>query len=123
MTHPAGLGAYSMPAWSTSRHLVPLEPSLICDLVCNFPFFVCASVRDPLQVGEWQGVLAGFTLGATHLVFYCAYALSLWYGARRVASGALDGGRVISVLMACVLGGFSLGQVGGYACAALVAAL
>lgn len=57
-------------------------------------------------------MLAGFTLGATHLVFYCAYALSLWYGARRVAGGDLDGGRVISVLMACVLGGFSLGQVG-----------
>ncbi|KAL4425508.1 hypothetical protein ABPG75_009524 [Micractinium tetrahymenae] len=69
-----------------------------------------AALAEPTRVGEWQGVLAGFTLGATHLVFYCAYALSLWYGARRVAGGALDGGRVITVLMACVLGGFSLGQ-------------
>ena len=64
------------------------------------------------QLGEVQGLLGGFTLGVTHLVFFGAYALALWYGSRRVAAGELDGGRVISIILACVLGGFSLGQVG-----------
>lgn len=49
--------------------------------------------RPREQLGEWQGLLAGFTLGATHLVFFGAYALALWYGARRVAAGAMDGGK------------------------------
>ena len=69
-----------------------------------------------------QGLLGGFTLGVTHLVFFGAYALALWYGSRRVAAGELDGGRVISIILACVLGSFSLGQVGWgpSACAAAV---
>lgn len=31
------------------------------------------------QLGERQGLLAGLTLGATHLVFNAFYALALWY--------------------------------------------
>lgn len=116
-----------------------------------------------VQMGEWQGLLSGFTLGTTHLVFFGAYALALWYGARRVADGAMDGGKasaapgrhgmrrgriardahggglgpatgrrgtlqqpldtaaracprclpqVVTVILSCVMGGFSLGQVG-----------
>ena len=45
-------------------------------------------------MGEWQGLLAGFSLGATHFVFFGAYALALWYGSQRVADGASDGGKV-----------------------------
>lgn len=45
-------------------------------------------------MGEWQGLLAGFTLGATHFVFFGAYALALWYGSQRVADGVSDGGKV-----------------------------
>ena len=62
-------------------------------------------------MGERQGLLAGVSLGTTHLVFFAAYALALWYGSVRVAAGHLDGGQVVSVIMACVLGGFALGQV------------
>ena len=57
------------------------------------PFPACPP-SPQLQMGEWQGLLAGFTLGATHLVFFGAYALALWYGSRRVADGELDGGKV-----------------------------
>lgn len=45
-------------------------------------------------MGEWQGLLAGFTLGATHFVFFGAYALALWFGSQRVADGESDGGKV-----------------------------
>jgi len=62
-------------------------------------------------MGEWQGMLAGFTLGATHVVFYGSYALAVWYGARRVADGDLNGGKFMTVMMSCILGGFQLGQV------------
>ncbi|PSC68810.1 ABC transporter B family member 1 [Micractinium conductrix] len=71
------------------------------------------ALAEPTHLGERQGLLAGLTLGATHLVFNAFYALALWYGARRVASGALDGGRVVAVLLSCVFGGFYLGQSPG----------
>ncbi|PRW59338.1 ATP-binding cassette transporter [Chlorella sorokiniana] len=69
-----------------------------------------SALAAPTKMGEWQGLLAGFTLGATHFVFFGAYALALWYGSQRVADGELDGGKVVSVILACVLGGFALGQ-------------
>jgi ATP-binding cassette subfamily B (MDR/TAP) protein 1 len=40
-----------------------------------------------------------------------SYALALWYGAQRVADGAYSGGQVLSVLVASLLGSFSLGLV------------
>lgn len=102
-----------------------------------------------MQLGERQGLLAGFTLGSTHLVFFAAYALAIWYGSGRIADGDMDtgkasgalgvGGRrpapafawlspavdsgrecvlphafapqVWSIILSCVLGGFSLGGV------------
>ncbi|KAI7841858.1 hypothetical protein COHA_004387 [Chlorella ohadii] len=71
-----------------------------------------SALAAPTKMGEWQGLLAGFTLGATHFVFFGAYALALWYGSQRVADGVSDGGKVVSVILSCVLGGFALGQVG-----------
>ncbi len=50
---------------------------------------------------------------ATHR-FACrfnSYALALWYGAQRVAAGAYSGGQVLAVLVASLLGSFSLGLV------------
>ncbi|EFN57797.1 hypothetical protein CHLNCDRAFT_51094 [Chlorella variabilis] len=68
-----------------------------------------AALAPPTKLGEWQGLLGGFTLGATHLTFFAAYALALWYGSRRVADGEMDGGKVWTIILSCVLGGFSLG--------------
>jgi hypothetical protein len=42
----------------------------------------------------------------------CAgYALALWYGVQRIAVGKYDGGTVILVQIATLMGGFALGQV------------
>lgn len=49
--------------------------------------------RNPiLQVGISQGFLGGLTMGVTNLVAFCAYALAMWYGGKRVADGAYNGG-------------------------------
>jgi len=40
-----------------------------------------------------------------------SYALALWYGAQRVADGSYTGGQVLAVLIASLLGSFSLGLV------------
>ena len=42
---------------------------------------------------------------------YGTYAVGLFFGAYRVAAGAYTGGTVLQVLIATLMGGFSLGQV------------
>ncbi len=64
-----------------------------------------------LQMGEWQGALSGLVLGSTNFVVFASHGLAVWYGARQVAAGNLDGGAVMSTITACVLGAMDLGQV------------
>lgn len=63
-----------------------------------------------IQVGIMQGLLTGLSLGSLNLVLFSAYAASLYYGATRVAAGAMSGGDVLAVMMAALLGAYSLGQ-------------
>lgn len=62
------------------------------------------------QVGIRQGLLTGLSLGSLNLVLFSAYAGSLYYGATRVAAGTMSGGDVLAVMMAALLGAYSLGQ-------------
>lgn len=62
------------------------------------------------QVGIQQGLLTGLSLGCLNMVLFSAYAASLYYGATRVAAGTMSGGDVLAVMMAALLGAYSLGQ-------------
>ncbi|KAG2490598.1 hypothetical protein HYH03_010991 [Edaphochlamys debaryana] len=57
-----------------------------------------------------QSYLAGASFGAVQFVMYGTYAVGLFFGAYRVAAGAYTGGTVLQVLVATLMGGFSLGQ-------------
>jgi ATP-binding cassette subfamily B (MDR/TAP) protein 1 len=57
-----------------------------------------------------MALLTGLSLGSLNLVLFSAYAASLYYGATRVAAGAMSGGDVLAVMMAALLGAYSLGQ-------------
>lgn len=63
----------------------------------------------PVKVGRVQGLLGGLTVGMMQFVMFNSYALALWYGAQRVADGSYTGGQVLAVLIASLLGSFSLG--------------
>lgn len=66
-----------------------------------------------VQVGIRQAFYTGLSLGLVHTIVYCTYAVAFYYGAWRVKVGAYTGGDVMNVLVAALLGGFSLGQVRG----------
>jgi ATP-binding cassette subfamily B (MDR/TAP) protein 1 len=70
----------------------------------------CWLPRPAKQVGVQAGLLTGLSLGSLNLVLFSAYAASLYYGATRVAAGAMSGGDVLAVMMAALLGAYSLGQ-------------
>jgi ABC-type multidrug transport system fused ATPase/permease subunit len=91
------------------------NPSVILSLPAASLY--CASTTHPCtpllllsQVGIQQGLLTGLSLGSLNMVLFSAYAASLYYGATRVAAGAMSGGDVLAVMMAALLGAYSLGQ-------------
>jgi ATP-binding cassette subfamily B (MDR/TAP) protein 1 len=75
----------------------------------------------PQRVGIRQGLVNGLAVGGVPLVVFTTYAIALYYGAWRISTGAYTGGDVINVMVAALLGGFSLGQVYRVACACSMA--
>ncbi|KAK9494809.1 P-loop containing nucleoside triphosphate hydrolase protein [Lipomyces doorenjongii] len=59
-----------------------------------------------------QGVTLALMLGSLWFYIYNNYALAFWQGSRFVASGSINVGSIISVLMSMLIGAFSLGQIG-----------
>jgi hypothetical protein len=62
-------------------------------------------------MGKRQGLVSGTSFGGMQFVMFCSYAVALFYGAHRVAVGAYSGGDVVNVIIAALLGSFSLGLV------------
>ncbi|KAL5577101.1 hypothetical protein UlMin_018800 [Ulmus minor] len=57
-----------------------------------------------------QGLASGLGLGTIMLITFGTYGLAFWYGAKLVTEKGYDGGRVINVIFAVMVGGMSLGQ-------------
>ncbi|KAK2641571.1 hypothetical protein Ddye_023334 [Dipteronia dyeriana] len=57
-----------------------------------------------------QGLASGLGLGVVMLIVFSTYGLAIWYGSKLIVEQGYDGGRVINVIMAILIGGMSLGQ-------------
>ncbi|XP_031490564.1 ABC transporter B family member 11-like [Nymphaea colorata] len=57
-----------------------------------------------------QGLAAGVGIGAVFLIIFASYALALWYGSKLIVDKGYTGGQVITVMIAVMTGGMSLGQ-------------
>ncbi|XP_047154648.1 ABC transporter B family member 9-like isoform X3 [Vigna umbellata] len=57
-----------------------------------------------------QGMASGLGLGVLLLIVFCTYALAMWYGSKLVIEKGFNGGTVITVIVALMTGGMSLGQ-------------
>uniref|UniRef100_A0A7S0R4U3 ATP-binding cassette transporter n=1 Tax=Chlamydomonas leiostraca TaxID=1034604 RepID=A0A7S0R4U3_9CHLO len=63
-----------------------------------------------LKSGFRTGAIVGSSIGGIQFIMYCSYAVGLFYGAHRVASGHMEGGTVLAVLIATLMASFALGQ-------------
>lgn len=61
-----------------------------------------------MSVGVKIGLVKGIIIGLYLLITYGAYALALWFGSVEIGNQAYDGGTVVNVLFAAILGAFSL---------------
>ncbi|XP_048141166.1 ABC transporter B family member 9-like isoform X1 [Rhodamnia argentea] len=57
-----------------------------------------------------QGLVSGTGLGVVLLIVFCTYGLAVWYGSKLIIEKGYNGGQIINVIMAIMVGGLSLGQ-------------
>lgn len=57
-------------------------------------------------------MMVGVMIGAMFGIMFMNYGLGFWMGSRYVADGDMDVGQVLTILMAILIGSFSLGNVG-----------
>ncbi|KAL0702706.1 hypothetical protein Bca4012_058828 [Brassica carinata] len=57
-----------------------------------------------------QGFSAGLGFGVMFLVFFCSYALAIWFGGEMIHRKGYTGGAVINVMIIAVASSMSLGQ-------------
>ncbi|KAG8370995.1 hypothetical protein BUALT_Bualt13G0041100 [Buddleja alternifolia] len=69
------------------------------------------SLYEAYEAGVKEGLAAGLGLGILMLVFYCSYALAIWFGGKMIIHKGYTGGIVMNVIMAVLLGSVSVGQI------------
>lgn len=52
-----------------------------------------------------QGLASGIGLGTVLLIIFCSYGLAIGYGAKLIIEKGYNGGVVINVIMAIMMGG------------------
>ncbi|KAK7295696.1 hypothetical protein RJT34_18607 [Clitoria ternatea] len=57
-----------------------------------------------------QGMASGLGTGTLLLIMFCTYGLAMWYGSKLVVEKGFNGGNVITVIIALMTGGRSLGE-------------
>ncbi|KAI5673623.1 hypothetical protein M9H77_13987 [Catharanthus roseus] len=68
------------------------------------------SLEKAYGSGVRQGLAAGLGHGIFMFVFFCSYALGMWFGAKMISDKAYTGGDVLNVTLAILTGSFSIGQ-------------
>jgi ATP-binding cassette subfamily B (MDR/TAP) protein 1 len=64
------------------------------------------------KIGEKRNFFSGLALGLVFFIFYCTYALALWYGAKLTVEEDYTGGKTLQVFFSVIMGSFALGQFG-----------
>ncbi|KXN65882.1 P-loop containing nucleoside triphosphate hydrolase protein [Conidiobolus coronatus NRRL 28638] len=76
---------------------------------------VLMKYQDILKKAEVFGlkkaISMGIALGCIFCTIYLGYALAFWFGGRLISWGEADGGNIVSVFMAILIGTFSLANI------------
>ncbi|KAL6615352.1 hypothetical protein ACP70R_037622 [Stipagrostis hirtigluma subsp. patula] len=67
-------------------------------------------IRKAYESALQEGAVNGLGLGSVMAVLFCSYGLAVWYGSRLIVERGYNGGMIISVIMAVMIGAMSLGQ-------------
>ncbi|KAL6884597.1 hypothetical protein ACP4OV_010533 [Aristida adscensionis] len=67
-------------------------------------------IRKAYESALQQGVVNGLGLGSVMAILFSSYGLAVWYGSTLIVEQGYNGGMIISVIMAVMIGAMSLGQ-------------
>ncbi|KAI0518593.1 hypothetical protein KFK09_006029 [Dendrobium nobile] len=70
----------------------------------------CESLKQSYSSSVKEGLVAGIGLGTAMLLFFCGYALGMWYGSKLILEKGYTGGDVFNVIFAVLTSSLSLGQ-------------
>ncbi|KAJ1653093.1 hypothetical protein IWQ61_006717 [Dispira simplex] len=68
------------------------------------------NVNVALKAGLRKAFVSGLGLGIMMMLIYLTYALGFWYGVKLTSEKLMDGGDVLIVFFALIIGAMSLGQ-------------
>eukprot|EP01117_Protostelium_nocturnum_P020653 TRINITY_DN93_c0_g1_i5.p1 TRINITY_DN93_c0_g1~~TRINITY_DN93_c0_g1_i5.p1 ORF type:complete len:618 (-),score=269.32 TRINITY_DN93_c0_g1_i5:186-2039(-) len=68
-------------------------------------------LEDAKKVNIKAGFVIGLGFGLLMFVMFSSYGLAFWYGSKLVIEGEMDGGRVLTVFLALVMGAMALMQM------------
>ncbi|KAF9105003.1 hypothetical protein BGX27_009855 [Mortierella sp. AM989] len=71
-----------------------------------------ALLDDAYRSGIKRAIGAGLGMGLMMTTMFLSYALAFWFGAREVQAGRMETGSVLTVLVATIIGAFSLSNIG-----------
>jgi len=61
-------------------------------------------IRKAYESALQEGAVNGLGLGSVMAVLFCSYGLAVWYGSRLIVERGYNGGMIISVIMAVMIG-------------------
>ncbi|TVU33976.1 hypothetical protein EJB05_15795 [Eragrostis curvula] len=67
-------------------------------------------IRKACESALQEGSVNGLGLGSVMAILFCSYGLAVWYGSKLIVERGYNGGMIISVIMAVMIGAMSLGQ-------------
>ncbi|KAJ1694281.1 hypothetical protein LUZ63_010979 [Rhynchospora breviuscula] len=57
-----------------------------------------------------EGTATGLGMGLVFMILFCTYGLAVWYGSKLILNKGYNGGIIINIQMAVIIGAMSLGQ-------------
>ncbi|XP_047051167.1 ABC transporter B family member 4-like [Lolium rigidum] len=67
-------------------------------------------IRKAYDSARREGAVSGLGVGSIMGILFCSYGLAVWYGSKLIIDRGYNGGMVINVIMAVMVGAMSLGQ-------------
>ena len=61
-------------------------------------------IRTAYECALREGVVTGLGIGSVRATLFCSYGLAVWYGAKLIVHKGYNGGIVINVMMAIMVG-------------------
>ncbi|KAJ3685941.1 hypothetical protein LUZ61_015105 [Rhynchospora tenuis] len=57
-----------------------------------------------------EGAATGLGMGSVLMILFCSYGLAVWYGSKLIVIKGYNGGTIINIIMAIMIGSMSLGE-------------